>query len=60
MSERRKTLSSVLLVQPAHRISWAACGRNIAPCRAAHEEYDLSQGSRRFDCSALCCARFLT
>jgi hypothetical protein len=32
---------------------------NIAPCRAAGEEYDLCQGSRRFDCSALCCARFL-
>ena len=35
-------------------------GANIAPCRAAIEEYDLLQGSRRFDCSSLCCARFLT
>jgi len=27
-------------------------GANIAPCRAAIEEYDLLQGSRKFDCSS--------
>jgi hypothetical protein len=35
------------------------CPKDIAPCRAAGEEYDLCQGSRGFDCSALCCPRFL-
>jgi hypothetical protein len=53
-------VSLELLEQPAYRISWTTYASDIAPCRAADEEYDLSQGSRRFDCSALCCARFLT
>jgi hypothetical protein len=52
------------LLRAAYALTGAAAGlrelAGIAPCRAANEEYDLSQGSRRFDCSALCCARSLT
>jgi hypothetical protein len=44
------------VLTPTRRVANAS---HIAPCRAGNEEYDLSQGSRRFDCSALCCARFL-
>src|SRR6188472_1057496 len=59
LHKRREGRRSLLL-RPNGAAGWQSERRYIAPCRAAVEEYDLCQGSRPFDCSSLCCARYLT